>query len=277
MAHTLAQAVEEFLRLYGYNDRTPTAEIERDSSQVAARLSVRKGASVEEATEDAAELCRSLGFELAPLSRTSTGPQQRSLEALAKSSGPTGARRKPPDTEGWPKSIYLKAVHYPDGRTAYPELGILRSAGETLGEALARKKRQLVAQLFQEAMVPVAFSDWHFGSFPLDPAKRPAYQAARSYAQEVRQENLLLIGPPGTGKTGLAICILKARLEQSVPSLFVSVPDLLDKIRATFSGHGEYTQLMEAVKTIDLLLLDDLGGRSSSRSWRTATTGCCPR
>jgi len=157
------------------------------------------------------------------------------------------------------QSFHLRAVHYPDGRVAYPELGILCAAGETLGDALARKKRQLVARLFHRALIPAAFSDWDFDSFPVDRLKRPACEAARSYAQDVQRENLLLIGAPGTGKTGLAICVLKARLEQGVPSLFVSVPDLLDKIRATFSGHGDYTQLMETVKAIDLLVLDDLG------------------
>jgi len=160
---------------------------------------------------------------------------------------------------------HLKAVHYPDGRTAYPELGILCAAGEALEEALARKKRGLVAQLFHRAMIPAAFSEWDFQTFPVDRLKQPACDAAQSYAQEVRRENLLLVGATGTGKTGLAVCILKARLAQGVPSLFVSVPDLLDKIRATFSGHGDYTQLMETVKTIDLLVLDDLGAHYATR------------
>jgi DNA replication protein DnaC len=155
--------------------------------------------------------------------------------------------------------LQLKAIHYPDGRVAYPELGILCAAGEPLLDALARRKRQLVAQLFQHAMVPAAFSEWDFDTFPVEQAKQRAYETARAYAQEHQPENLLLIGPPGTGKTGLAVCILRARLDQGTPSLFVSVPDLLDKIRATFSGHGDYTQLMETVKTIDLLVLDDLG------------------
>jgi DNA replication protein DnaC len=165
-----------------------------------------------------------------------------------------------------PESVpTVKGIHYPDGRVAYPELGIVCAAGESLQQALDRNKRQLVAELFHRAVIPAVFSEWDFDSFPGDPRKRPALAAARSYAEEVQRENLLLIGATGTGKTGLAICILKARLEQAVPSLFVSVPDLLDKIRATFSGHGDYTQLMEAVKAIDLLVLDDLGAHYATR------------
>jgi len=151
---------------------------------------------------------------------------------------------------------------------AYPELGILCAAGETLPDALARKRRHLVAELFHQALIPAAFGEWTFDTFPVDGAKRLAYDAARAHAQQVSRQNLLLIGATGTGKTGLAVCILKARLEQGVPSLFVSVPDLLDKIRATFSGHGDYTQLVETVKTIDLLVLDDLGAHYTTR-WAT--------
>jgi hypothetical protein len=46
MAHTLARAVQESLRLHGYNDRDSVEEIERDSSsEVAARVSAQKRAS----------------------------------------------------------------------------------------------------------------------------------------------------------------------------------------------------------------------------------------
>jgi DNA replication protein DnaC len=153
----------------------------------------------------------------------------------------------------------VRGIHYPDGRTAYPELGILCAAGESLKQAIDRKKREMVAELFRQAVIPAALSGWDFDSFPVDGAKQAAYDAARAYAQEIRRDNLLLIGATGTGKTGLAVCILKVRLEQAVPSLFVSVPDLLDKIRCTFSGHGDYADLMEAIKAIDFLVLDDLG------------------
>ena len=163
-----------------------------------------------------------------------------------------------------PKSGQLKAVHYPDGRVAYPELGLLRGARETLGQALDRKKRRLVEELFQRAMIPTAFGEWDFDTFPVDSAKRLAYDAALAYAQEAQRGNLLLVGATGTGKTGLAIAILKSRLQQGVPSLFISVPDLLDKIRATFDGQGDYTRLMEMVKRIDFLALDDLGAHHAT-------------
>jgi DNA replication protein DnaC len=160
--------------------------------------------------------------------------------------------------------IRLKAVHYPDGRVGYPELGVLCGAGQTLAQALAQRKRELMAELFRRAMVPAAFRAWDFDSFPLEQGKGAAYRLARAYAAANTEKNLMLVGATGTGKTGLAICILKARLEQGVPSLFVSVPDLLDRIRATFDGRGNYDQLMEGVKEVDFLALDDLGAHHAT-------------
>jgi DNA replication protein DnaC len=179
----------------------------------------------------------------------------------------------PADPASPAQMVQLRAIHYPDGRVAYPELGLICAAGETLAQALARKKRQFVAELFRRAMVPVACREWDFDTFPVEGGKAVAFRMALAYAQASPQgpvrgaawrENLLLVGATGTGKTGLAICILKARLEQGLPSLFVSVPDLLDKIRATFDGRGNYDQLMEAVKAVDLLALDDLGAHHAT-------------
>lgn len=156
--------------------------------------------------------------------------------------------------------LAVKAIDFPDGRTLYPDLGFLAQPGESLQEAINRQKRLRVAELFHQAMIPAAFTEWTLNTFASNSReKRRALEAARNYAEKVVRGNLILVGLTGVGKTGLAIGILRARLEQGVPSLFVSVPDLLDKIRATFAGHGDYTSLMDTVKTLDFLVLDDLG------------------
>lgn len=155
----------------------------------------------------------------------------------------------------------------PDGRRFYPDLGLMAEPGETLEELLARKRREAVAEMFSQAELPAAFTEWTFASFPQTKAKQEAWEAAKVYAEDSGSRgNLLLSGPSGVGKTGLAVCILRARIEQGVPALFVQVPDLLDKIRATFSEKSEvdYTQVVEAVKTVDFLVLDDLGAHHAT-------------
>lgn len=152
----------------------------------------------------------------------------------------------------------ISVWRYPDGSAYYADLGVTGLPGEDLPMALARLRSEKIARLFGEAQIPSRFADWDFNTFPKGQC-RVAYHTALEYAREAPSRSLFIIGACGVGKTGLAISILKERIKQEVPSLFVSVPDLLDKIRATFGGHGDYTELMDAVQKIDFLVLDDLG------------------
>jgi DNA replication protein DnaC len=94
---------------------------------------------------------------------------------------------------------------------------------------------------------------------------RMALGAARTFAAEPKGW-LVLVGPPGCGKTHLAAAIANTCLARSEPALFVVVPDLLDHLRATYSPSSDvsYDDLFENVRTIPLLILDDLGTQSST-------------
>lgn len=92
-----------------------------------------------------------------------------------------------------------------------------------------------------------------------------ALQTARSFAENP-EGWLVLLGPSGSGKTHLAAAIANHRLSNGYPVLFVSVPDLLDHLRATYHPSSEvtYDELSERVKNAPLLVLDDLGQQSTS-------------
>jgi DNA replication protein DnaC len=49
--------------------------------------------------------------------------------------------------------------------------------------------------------------------------------------------------------------------ESEEPTLFITVPNLLDRIRATYGpgGNGSEQEVIETVKTVEFLVLDDLG------------------
>jgi DNA replication protein DnaC len=92
-----------------------------------------------------------------------------------------------------------------------------------------------------------------------------ALQAARDFAQEPKRW-LVFIGPYGSGKTHLAAAIANAQEPRHTPSLFVTVPDLLDHLRATFSPNSltSYDKRFNEVKNAPLLVLDDLGMESAT-------------
>jgi DNA replication protein DnaC len=77
---------------------------------------------------------------------------------------------------------------------------------------------------------------------------------------------LVLVGPVGTGKTHLMMAVGNAALDADIPTLFAPVPDLLDYLRQTFDprNHLSYEEFFERLKSIDLLLLDDLGTEAST-------------
>jgi DNA replication protein DnaC len=107
----------------------------------------------------------------------------------------------------------------------------------------------------------------------LPPDKRAnlrwAYSEALAFAQN--PEGWLVVkGGYGCGKTHLAAAIANFCIERGQPVLFITVPDLLDHLRATFSPSNpdEHRLPFEArfrdIRTAPVLILDDLGTESAT-------------
>lgn len=92
---------------------------------------------------------------------------------------------------------------------------------------------------------------------------RRAFDTAREFAERPHGW-LVLTGPYGCGKTHLAAAIANYRADLGHMPLFVSVPDLLNHLRAAFAPHAttSFDRRFEAVRTAPLLILDDLGTQS---------------
>jgi DNA replication protein DnaC len=92
-----------------------------------------------------------------------------------------------------------------------------------------------------------------------------AYEAARAFAAKP-EGWLVFSGPSGSGKTHLAAAVVNDRITQGQPALYITTPDLLDKLRSSFSADSEtpYDEFFEQVKTAPLLAMDDLGVQSGT-------------
>ncbi len=89
------------------------------------------------------------------------------------------------------------------------------------------------------------------------------YRQVWAYAENP-QGWLFLEGNYGCGKTHLAAAVANYRLAQGDSVLFMTVPDLLDHLRATFGPTSDitYDDLFDRVRNVPLLILDDLGAES---------------
>lgn len=91
------------------------------------------------------------------------------------------------------------------------------------------------------------------------------YHGNENLVNELRKGkmNIVLRGNTGSGKTHLAIAILK--IQASNNSRFVTVPDLLLKIRSSFNGGPETEdEIIREFSSIPILVLDDLGAEKTS-------------
>lgn len=91
-----------------------------------------------------------------------------------------------------------------------------------------------------------------------------AYNSAYQYAQTLRGW-LMLQGDYGCGKTHLAAAIGNHAVGLGVPTLFITVPDLLDSLRAAFNDpETTFEERFEEIRQAPLLILDDFGTQNAT-------------
>ncbi len=126
-----------------------------------------------------------------------------------------------------------------------------------LEEARYRRERSLEYRL-EKAKLPWP---WTLESFPFE--RQPGLDRAqlRSLASldfVRRADNLVLVGPPGTGKSGIAIGLLREACLNGYRARFYNAQDLLDELYASLADRST-AKLLNRLARYDLLLIDELG------------------
>jgi DNA replication protein DnaC len=102
---------------------------------------------------------------------------------------------------------------------------------------------------------------WSLETFPW--SEQPAVHAPtiRGLAELEfvgKKENIVFVGPTGTGKTGLASAILLKALENGYRGLFVRAQDLFDEMYASLADRSS-RKLINRLMAVDVLLIDEMG------------------
>ncbi len=160
---------------------------------------------------------------------------------------------------------YLRA----DVPVGHPDFGKLVPCTCQLADLAQRRVDALRTLSDLETMSRMTFETFISAGHGLQPGKqanlRWAYEEARGFSKKP-EGWLVLKGGYGCGKTHLAAAIANGCVERGQPVLFITVPDLLDHLRATFapSSPAEYDTRFEQVRAVPVLILDDLGTESAT-------------
>lgn len=161
---------------------------------------------------------------------------------------------------------YCKGLGYvrADVPVGHPDFGKLLPCTCRLAEMAQQRVERLRALGNLDALAHMTFDTFVPEGHGLPPQKqenlRHAYETAQTFAENPSGW-LLIKGGYGCGKTHLAAAIANRCVERGQPVLFVTVPDLLDHLRATYGPASTvtYDERFEQVRTAPVLILDDLG------------------
>jgi DNA replication protein DnaC len=91
-----------------------------------------------------------------------------------------------------------------------------------------------------------------------------AFNQAQNYAQNLHGW-LLLQGGYGCGKTHLSASVANFAVSMGVPTLFLTVPDLLDMLRFSYNDENiTFEERFEEIRSARLLVLDDFGTHNAT-------------
>jgi len=150
--------------------------------------------------------------------------------------------------------------------------------GAGRARACSCRERDAVARLLEAAGIPPRYRHCRLSNFQVSSASasmRDQLTQARTIAQQYaegflleggrfRESGLLLFGPPGAGKTHLAVGVLVDVVERyRVHARFAEFTSLIHQIQATFDpGSPESKrEILDPLVGAELLVLDELGSQ----------------
>jgi DNA replication protein DnaC len=131
-------------------------------------------------------------------------------------------------------------------------------------QRLARSKARSLS-----AVIPRRYRDVSFERPPVTDIEPAIVAATRRFAGSIEEHleagrGLWFMGPPGTGKTTLAMLVSQAALKAGRSVAIYSLPRLLNEIRDTHRAERSHVDLLDRLTEVDLLHIDDIGAQRST-------------
>jgi DNA replication protein DnaC len=138
-------------------------------------------------------------------------------------------------------------------------------------QQLRRENLRLAAARIPKGYWECSLDSYHTTFTGVDPSQAWALKAAQRFVDEYPLDTggkgLLIIGSLGTGKTHLAVGVLRRLLrERGATGIFCDYGALIKEIQQSFNPGNNLTEygLIEPVLKTEVLVLDDLGAQKPS-------------
>jgi DNA replication protein DnaC len=151
----------------------------------------------------------------------------------------------------------------------HPEFGKLRICNCRQGQITNQIRDRLFAMSNLRELSHLTFENFQpRGRIFIPPLQAESLERAYNHARQFSQNLkgwLIIQGGYGCGKTHLAAAIANFAVSVGVPTLFITVPDLLDSLRYAY-GPAEYSfeDRFEEIRQSPLLVLDDFGTQNAT-------------
>jgi DNA replication protein DnaC len=177
----------------------------------------------------------------------------------------------PPDLPGDPDCPICGGLGYlrVDLPVGHPHFGQVQVCSCRRGQVSQKIHQRLFALSHLDELRHLTFENFNprgrVGLWPMQAASlEQAYNHAHQFAQSLNGW-LLLQGGYGCGKTHLAAAVANFAVELGVPTLFITVPDLLDSLRFSYRNtETGFEERFEEIRQAPLLILDDFGTQNAT-------------
>lgn len=203
---------------------------------------------------------------LAAATSRESSPTSSSTESSGAASPAPG-----PDLLGDPNCPFCHGLGYlrRDLPLGHPDFGKLELCSCRQADVRARIRERLFSLSHLEELQQMTFETFKpHGRVGLGEEQKSslerAFNQATAYSRSP-QGWLLILGGYGCGKTHLAAAIANACVGLGLPTLFLTVPDLLDSLRAAYSDEDTaFDEQFDQVRQAPLLILDDFGTQNAT-------------
>lgn len=133
-------------------------------------------------------------------------------------------------------------------------------------------KKEQASERLLAARIPKRFEKKTLDSYLTkgpDRLREELKSNAKSYAKTFSRDEdrgIVLYGGTGTGKTHLAVGMLKEIINRGYSGVYYNVTELLNDLRSSYSKDSDLTEhsLLERIHTADIVVFDDVGAEAPS-------------